>query len=185
MSRSLISKKYKTILADPPWQYNNKTGKSAPEHKRLRRYSTMDMDSLKAMRPMIDDLTAEDCHLWMWCTWPMIQNGLDLMAVWGFQYKTGIPWLKVAKNGEPDGRCMGFYGRVVTEMILFGVRSKSTYRTKPPHNTKNIIIAQKQAHSEKPDDQYSLIESQSHGPYIELFARKSRDGWDCWGDEAP
>ena len=179
-----MNKKYSTILADPPWRYSNRTGKSAPEHKRLRRYATMSTLELSSMRPMIDNLAHEDCHLWMWCTWPMIQNGLDLMDTWGFQYKTGIPWLKVTKNGEPDGRCMGFYGRVVTEILLFGVRSKTTYRTKPPHNVKNIIIAQKRAHSQKPEEQYALIERQSHGPYIELFARNKREGWDSWGNEA-
>lgn len=143
----------------------------------------MTLEDLIAMRLFIDSLVEPKCHLWLWCTWPMMNNGLELMKEWGFEYKTGIPWLKVAKNGTPDGRCMGFYGRVVTEVLLFGVRSKGTYRTKPPHNKKNIIIAQKTKHSEKPKDQYKLIESQSYGPFMELFARNTREGWDAWGNE--
>ncbi|HMG16442.1 MAG TPA: MT-A70 family methyltransferase, partial [Saprospiraceae bacterium] len=107
--------KYKTILADPPWRYSNRTGKASPEHSRLHRYKTMSIDELIKMKGFISELSADQCHLYLWCTWPMISQGLILMKEWGFEYKTGIPWLKVAKNGEPDGRSMGFYGRVVTE----------------------------------------------------------------------
>lgn len=176
--------KFKTILVDPPWRYDNRTGKPSPEHGRLFRYSTMTIDELEAMRPSIDELANRDCHLWMWCTWPMLNDGLRLMESWGFEYKTGIPWIKTAKDGTPDGRCMGFYGRVVSEILLFGVRSeKGTFRTRPPHNTKNVIHAPKRDHSRKPDEQYELIEKQSYEPRIELFARTQREGWDTWGDE--
>lgn len=175
---------FKTILADPPWRYNNRTGKASPEHKRLNRYDTMSMDELIEMRSFIDSISASECHLWLWCTWPMIKQGLEVIEAWGFQYKTGIPWIKIAKNGDPDGRSMGFYGRVVTEILLFGVRSDGIFRTKPPHNKKNIIIAPKRDHSRKPHEQYELIESQSYEPYIELFARDNRIGWTSWGAQA-
>lgn len=179
-------KKYKTILIDPPWRYGNRTGKSSPEHKRLKRYETMNIEELKEMRDIIKKISDEECHMYMWCTWSMMNEGLELMKEYGFEYKTGIPWLKVAKNGEPDGRCMGFYGRVVTEFMLFGVKSKKSksFRTKPPHNKKNIIIAPKREHSRKPDEQYEHIESKSYEPYIELFARNEKENWDRWGDEA-
>lgn len=176
--------KYKTILADPPWQYNNRTGKGSPEHKRLNRYSTMTFEELLQMGETIKNITDKEAHIYMWCTWPMIKEGIQLLEAWGFEYKTGIPWLKVAKDGTPDGRCMGFYGRVVTEFILFGSKcDKKAFRTKGPHNKKNVIIARKGRHSEKPQDQYDHIESKSFGNYIELFARDYKEGWDCWGDE--
>lgn len=171
---------YKTILADPPWQFNNRTGKMAPEHKRLNRYSTL---SLKEIKELPVQLTAtENSHLYLWVPNALLPEGLEVMKSWGFEYKTNIVWHKVRKDGEPDGRGVGFYFRNTTEIILFGIRGKS--RTLQPGRSQvNIIKSRKREHSRKPDELYDLIESCSPGPYLEMFARGKRNGWEQWGNE--
>jgi len=106
------------------------------------------------------------------------------MESWGFEYKTNIVWLKVRKDGGPDGRGVGFYFRNVTELVLFGTRGK--LRTfKAGRRMVNLIATQKEKHSKKPDELYDVIEHCSPGPYLELFARNIRPGWTQWGDEFP
>ena len=112
-------KKYRTILADPPWQFQNRTGKVAPEHKRLNRYSTMTLSEIKQLP--ITSITAEKSHLYLWVPNALLPEGLEVMAAWGFKYKTNIIWEKVRKDGFPDGRGVGFYFRNATEILLFGV----------------------------------------------------------------
>lgn len=171
---------YSTILADPPWKFNNRTGKMAPEHKRLYRYHTMTNDEI--INLPVSKIAAPKAHLYLWVPNALISLGLQVMESWGFTYKTNIVWYKVRKDGGPDRRGVGFYFRNVTELILFGV--KGSYRTLQPGRTMpNIIISQKREHSRKPEQQYSVIEKCSPGPYIELFARVARLGWECWGDE--
>jgi N6-adenosine-specific RNA methylase IME4 len=105
------------------------------------------------------------------------------MKAWGFEYKTNIIWHKIRKDGGPDGRGVGFYFRNTTEILLFGVKGK--LRTSNPGRTQvNIIKSRKQEHSRKPEEQYKIIESCSPGPYIELFSRGSRPGWDVWGNQS-
>lgn len=171
---------YSTLLVDPPWRFTNRTGKMAPEHRRLSRYSTMTVEEMKALP--VPDLVRSQSHLYMWCPNALLAEGLDLMQGWGFTYKTNLIWYKVRKDGGPDGRGVGFYFRNVTEMILFGVRGNM--RTLAPGRSQtNIIVQRKREHSKKPDEQYSLIEECSPGPYLELFARDRVTGWDTWGDE--
>lgn len=174
--------KFSTILADPPWQFKNRTGKVAPEHRRLRRYSTMELDEIKALP--ISDITLPDSHLYLWVPNALIQEGLDVMKAWGFTYKTNLVWYKIRKDGGPDGRGVGFYFRNVTELVLFGVRGNM--RTLAPGRRQvNLFATRKREHSRKPDELYDIIEACSPGPYLELFARYPRDGWYQWGDEAP
>jgi len=169
-----------TILADPPWQFSNRTGKMAPEHKRLSRYATMDQKSIKALP--IADLALSQSHLYLWVPNALIQEGLDVMKAWGFTYKTNLVWYKIRKDGGPDGRGVGFYFRNVTELILFGTRGK--LRTSSPGRSQvNILSSQKREHSRKPDEFYDLIRRCSPGPYLELFARHAQDGWSQWGDQ--
>lgn len=174
-------KKYSTILADPPWQFQNRTGKMAPEHKRLKRYETMKLKEIKELP--IELLAQDKAHLYLWVPNALLQEGLDVMKAWGFTYKTNIIWHKVRKDGEPDGRGVGFYFRNTTEILLFGI--KGSMRTLDPGRSQvNIIRTMKQEHSRKPDEQYDIIEKCSPGPYLELFARGSRKGWASWGDQA-
>ncbi len=171
---------YTTILADPPWQFQNRTGKMAPEHRRLLRYPTMDLQEI--MDLPISRFAAAKSHCYLWVPNALLQEGLQVMKSWGFTYKCNLVWYKVRKDGGPDGRGVGFYFRNVTELILFGVRG--SMRTLQPGRTQvNILSTRKREHSRKPDEIYDLIENCSPGPYIELFARFKRQGWDQWGNE--
>lgn len=171
---------YGAILIDPPWRFANRTGKVAPEHKRLRRYETMSSEEIAALP--VGSLAAEQSHLYMWCPNALLLEGLQIMQAWGFTYKTNLVWYKIRKDGGPDGRGVGFYFRNVTELVLFGIKGK--LRTFKPGRTQvNVISTRKEEHSKKPDVLYDIIEQCSPGPYLELFARFQRPGWQQWGDE--
>lgn len=181
-SRRLRGRKFQTILADPPWQFTNRTGKMAPEHRRLNRYSTMSLDEICALP--VDEVVDEPAHLYLWVPNALLPDGLKVMAAWGFEYKTNIIWQKIRKDGGPDGRGVGFYFRNVTEMILFGVRGKGARTLDPGRTQVNFLATRKREHSRKPDEQYDIIEACSRGPFLEMFARGSRPGWATWGNEA-
>ena len=169
-----------TILIDPPWRFQNRTGKMAPEHKRLHRYPTMSFAEI-AMLP-VARYAKTPSHLYLWCPNALLREALDIMREWGFIYKTNIVWYKIRKDGGPDGRGVGFYFRNVTELLLFGV--KGSMRTLKPGRTQvNLISTRKQEHSRKPAEVYDIIEACSPGPYLELFARERVAGWTQWGDE--
>jgi N6-adenosine-specific RNA methylase IME4 len=169
-----------TILADPPWRFSNRTGKMAPEHRRLSRYGTMTLEDI--MNLPVEPLASDNAHLYLWVPNALIAEGMEVMRRWGFKYKTNLVWYKIRKDGGPDGRGVGFYFRNVTELILFGVRGNM--RTLQPGRTQvNVIESRKREHSRKPDEQYDLIERCSPGPYLELFARHRRPGWVSWGNE--
>lgn len=178
-SRS-VHGRFSTILADPPWRFANRTGKMAPEHRRLSRYTTLSFKEI--MDIPVARAAAESSHLYLWIPNSLLPYGLETMQAWGFTYKTNIIWHKVRKDGGPDGRGVGFYFRNTTEMILFGIRGRM--RTLPPGRRQvNIICAQKREHSRKPDETYQLIEACSPGPYLELFARGKRKHWTQWGNQ--
>lgn len=171
---------YTTFLADPPWQFQNRTGKVAPEHKRLLRYPTMELKEI--MELPVSRLAAAQSHLYLWVPNALLQEGLRVMEAWGFTYKSNLVWCKIRKDGGPDGRGVGFYFRNVTELILFGVRGRM--RTLSPGRRQvNVLRSRKREHSRKPDEIYDVIEACSPGPYLELFARFKRPGWDQWGNE--
>jgi N6-adenosine-specific RNA methylase IME4 len=178
----LQGRKFKTILADPPWQFQNRTGKVAPEHKRLQRYGTLCLEDIKALP--VEDAAAEVSHLYLWVPNALLAEGLAVMQAWGFQYKSNLVWHKIRKDGGPDGRGVGFYFRNVTELILFGVRGKKARTLQPGRSQVNFLATQKREHSRKPDEQYALIESCSPGPFLELFARGERKNWTVWGNQA-
>lgn len=177
----LENRKFGTILADPPWQFANRTGKMAPEHKRLSRYATLTLKEILALP--VAEAADEQSHLYLWVPNALLAEGMEVLKAWGFTYKTNLIWHKIRKDGGPDGRGVGFYFRNTTEMILFGVRG--SLRTLPPGRRQvNVIRTQKREHSRKPDEQYEIIEACSPGPYLELFARGSREGWVTWGNQA-
>ena len=173
---------FRTVLADPPWRFTNRTGKVAPEHRRLDRYSTLDLDAICALD--VASVAADRAHLYLWVPNALLPEGLRVMQAWGFRYVSNIVWAKRRQDGGPDGRGVGFYFRNVTELILFGVRGKNVRTLDPARRQVNMIETRKREHSRKPDEQYSLIEACSPGPYLELFARHPREGWQVWGDEA-
>ena len=178
--------RFKTIYADPPWQFTNRSGKIAPENKKLTRYGTMNLADIKSLP--VNEIADNQAHLYLWVPNALLPQGIEVMQEWGFTYKTNLIWEKVRKDGHPDGRGVGFYFRNVTEVLLFGVKTKrktDTFRTLQPGRSQvNLIRTMKREHSRKPDEFVSLIESCSPGPYIELFARGTRPGWVSWGDQA-
>lgn len=180
--KSVGDRKFATVLADPPWQFQNRTGKMAPEHKRLTRYPTMSLQELKDLP--VEAVVEDSAHLYLWVPNALMGEGLQVMSHWGFTYKTNIIWYKVRKDGGPDRRGVGFYFRNVTEMILFGVRGKNARTLAPGRRQENMIVSRKREHSRKPDEQYDIIEGCSWGPFIELFARGPREGWYGWGNQA-
>ena len=157
------------MLADPPWRFTNRTGKVAPEHRRLDRYDTMTLDAICALP--VASCVAPTAHLYLWVPSSLLPDGLKVLQAWGFRYVTQLVWAKRRKDGGPDGRGVGFYFRNVYEPILFGVRG--SLRTLAP--------GRRQV---KPDEQYELVEACSPAPYLELFARYPRPGWSAWGSEA-
>jgi N6-adenosine-specific RNA methylase IME4 len=181
--RSFVNgRRFGSILADPPWQFQNRTGKVAPEHRRLSRYSTMTLPQIQAL-PVVH-AAAPVCHLYLWVPNALLPDGLRVMESWGFQYKSNIVWHKIRKDGGPDGRGVGFYFRNVTELLLFGIRGKNA-RTLPPGRSQvNFLATRKREHSRKPDEQYPLIEECSPGPFLELFARGGRPNWASWGNQS-
>ena len=175
-------KQYRTIYADPPWQFANRTGKMAPEHKRLNRYSTMKLEDIKKIP--VNEAAAGKSHLYLWVPNALLPEGLEVMKAWGFEYKTNLIWEKVRKDGMPDGRGVGFYFRNTTEMLLFGIKGDNNRTLDPGRSQVNLLRTQKREHSRKPDEFVNLIEECSPGPFLELFARGDRSGWDMWGNQA-
>ncbi|MBL8581364.1 MAG: S-adenosylmethionine-binding protein [Rhizobiaceae bacterium] len=182
LMHGLAGRRFHTVLADPPWRFVNRTGKVAPEHRRLSRYETMTTDEICALP--VAECVWQPAHLYLWVPNALLPDGLRVMQAWGFEYKSNIVWHKVRKDGGSDGRGVGFYFRNVTEMLLFGVRGRNARTEGPGRSQVNYIATRKREHSRKPDEQYALIESCSKGPYLELFARGTRPGWVYWGNQA-
>lgn len=178
----VAGRRFRTILADPPWRFQNRTGKMAPEHRRLSRYGTMDLAEIKALP--VADAAADPAHLYLWVPNALLPEGLEVMAAWGFAYKSNIVWHKVRKDGGSDGRGVGFYFRNVTELVLFGTRGRNA-RTEAAGRTQvNLLSTRKREHSRKPDELYTIIEQCSPGERLELFGRGGRPNWTTWGDQA-
>lgn len=174
--------RFQTILADPPWRFTNRTGKVAPEHRRLNRYGTMALSEIKELP--VADVAKEPAHLYLWVPNALLPDGLEVMKAWGFEYKSNVIWHKIRKDGGSDGRGVGFYFRNVTEIVLFGVCGKNARTLAPGRSQVNLIGTQKREHSRKPDELYDVIEACSRGPFLEMFARDTRKGWTGWGNQA-
>ena len=179
---ALKGQSFGCILADPPWQFINRTGKMAPEHKRLSRYGTMDLATITTLP--VQAISAPTSHLYLWVPNALLPEGLKVMQAWGFSYKSNIVWRKIRKDGGSDGRGVGFYFRNVTELVLFGTRGKNARTLQPGRTQVNYLGTRKREHSRKPDELYPIIEGCSAGPRLELFARGARPGWTVWGNQA-
>jgi N6-adenosine-specific RNA methylase IME4 len=177
----LPSRRFGAIVADPPWRFRNRTGKVAPEHRRLARYGTLTLEEIAALP--VAGVAAERSHLYLWVPNALLAEGLAVMAAWGYTYKSNLVWHKVRGDGGSDGRGVGFYFRNVTELVLFGARG-GLRTLAPARRQVNLFQSRKREHSRKPDELYPIVEACSPGPYLELFARHARDGWTAWGDEA-
>lgn len=173
---------FSTVMADPPWRFTNRTGKVAPEHHRLTRYPTLSLDEICNLP--VGEHMKDTAHCYLWVPNALLPDGLKVLEAWGFQYKSNIIWHKVRKDGQSDGRGVGFYFRNVTEIILFGVRGKNARTLPPARSQVNLFGTRKREHSRKPDEQYDIIENCSPGPFLELFGRGVREGWTVWGNQA-
>jgi N6-adenosine-specific RNA methylase IME4 len=175
-------RRFATILADPPWRFTNRTGKMAPEHRRLSRYGTLTLDEIAALP--VAGIAAEPAHLYLWVPNALLPEGLRVVEAWGFRYKSNLVWHKVRMDGGSDGRGVGFYFRNVTELLLFGVRGRDARTLAAGRRQVNLLATRKREHSRKPDELYPIIEACSRAPRLELFARGVREGWATWGDQA-
>lgn len=161
-------KKYRTILADPPWQRNQTGVRGAARH-----YELMPLERIKAMP--VQDLAEENSHLYVWIPNALLQEGLDVIKAWGFTFRSPIYWIKPRLG-------LGNYIRNASETCLFATRGKAPVKF---HAQPNWMFCPQQDHSHKPEEQFAIIQRLSDGPYLELFARRRQPGWDCWGFEAP
>ena len=182
LSTFLGSQKFGAVIADPPWRFTNRTGKMAPEHKRLARYPTVTLEDICALP--VADFMEERSHCYLWVPNALLPEGLRVMSEWSFTYKSNIVWHKIRKDGGSDGRGVGFYFRNVTEGLLFGIRGKNARTLQPGRRQVNLFGARKRERSRKPDEQYDIIESCGWGPYLELLGRARRDNWTVWGNQA-
>src|SRR5258708_6245769 len=165
-------RQFATLLADPPWQFQNKTGKVAPEHRRLSRYATLSLPEIIALP--VAELSASTSHLYLWVPNALLPEGLSVMQAWGFKYKSNLVWHKIRKDKGSDGRGVGFYFRNVTELLLFGVRGKNARTLAPGRRQVNLFATRKREHSRNPDEQYAVIEASSPGPFLDLFPPRTR-----------
>lgn len=158
--------KYKTILADPPWDINQKGKRGAASH-----YALMKLDQIKAMP--VADFCDKNAHLYLWVPNGLLQEGLDVIKKWGFTFRSPIYWIKPRLG-------LGNYIRNASETCLFATRGHAPvkFRAQP-----NWLFAPFQGHSHKPEEQFAIIERLSDAPYLELFARRRQPGWDAWGNE--
>ena len=174
--------KFNTILADPPWRFDNRYQKNSPEYKNVYRYSTLGLNDIKKLP--VNLIANNPSHLYLWVPNALLLEGLEVMKEWGFQYKNNLIWHKIRKDGGPDGRGLGHYFRNTTEIVLFGIKGKKARTLPAARSQVNFLATRKREHSRKPDEMYEIIERCSPWPYLELFARGERLNWRVWGNEA-
>lgn len=158
--------RFHTILADPPWDINQRGAYGANKH-----YDLMPLERIKAMP--IKDLAEENGHCWLWVTNNTLRCGFDVLEAWGFTPRSVFTWIKLRIG-------LGVYLRNCTEHVLLGTRGKAPVLCK---NQINFGIFQVQDHSHKSEEIHKIVERVSPGPYLELFARRRMPGWDVWGNE--
>ncbi|GHG43914.1 DNA methyltransferase [Sinomonas cellulolyticus] len=168
-SRQYVGPKFATILADPPWDVQQKGARGA-----IQNYSLLPLQRIKDMP--VADIAADDAHLWLWVTNAMLRDGYDVAEAWGFTPRSLLTWVKPRFT-------LGVYLRNATEHVIFATRGKAPvlYRSQA-----TWVFAPLQDHSHKPEEQFAIIERVSPGPYLELFARRrppTRAPWSVWGNE--
>jgi N6-adenosine-specific RNA methylase IME4 len=174
-------RKYGAIYADPPWSFRNwstkGTGRNAISH-----YDCLDFRTLIGLP--IADLAADDCALFVWATDPLLPRAIELIKAWGFEYKTvAFYWVKLnsaAKRDTDYFTGLGYWTRANPEQCLLATRGKPPRQAK---DVKRLVVEKRREHSRKPDCVRERVERLVAGPYLELFARETKPGWDCWGDQ--
>lgn len=172
-------RKYSVIYADPPWSFDVWSGegkdRSAENH-----YPTMTQGEIEALP--VADLAADDCALFMWAVMPQLPEALRVIEAWGFDYKTcAFVWVKQTKDEERFATGMGYWTRANAEVCLLATKGSPARLNADVHQ---VVATPRMEHSRKPDEVATRIERLVPGPYIELFARRPRDGWDLWGNQS-
>jgi N6-adenosine-specific RNA methylase IME4 len=171
-------RRFSVIYTDPPWSFKVYSGKGK-QRSADRHYDTMHIDDIRALP--VASLAADDCALFLWCVNPEIPGALKVIEAWGFEFKTaGLTWIKQNRSGEGLFTGMGYWTRANSELCLLATRGSPQRRSMDVHQ---VIMAPVGEHSEKPGEAHKRIERLLAGPYIELFARKTRPGWSTWGNE--
>ena len=174
-------KKYNIIYADPPWEYNSRANhKTKFGCGACGYYDLMSMDEIKSLP--IPDLSADNCALFMWCTFPFLEKQIELFKHWGFKYKTvGFTWIKTNPRNKNPFFGVGYYTKSNAEVCLLGIKGKM----KPVSNkVSSVIISPRREHSRKPDEaRNKIVELFGNMPRLEMFAREKTEGWDAWGNE--
>ena len=178
MDISNINKQYKVIYADPPWYFKSYSekgeGRNATKHYQCSGLS--DIISLP-----INNIAEGNSTLIMWVTDPFLQHAFKVIEAWGFNYKTvAFTWVKQNKNNQNYFKGLGYWTRANPEMALLATKGKPR---RISSNVDQLVVSNRREHSRKPDEIYERIEQLLEGPYIELFARTQRTGWDSWGNQ--
>lgn len=179
-------KRYSVIYADPPWRFNNYSAKGEGRNA-VAHYPCMAFRDLFALP--IGAAARDDCVLFLWATDPLLPQALELISAWGFAYKTvGFYWAKLNKSASPASfgpgdffTGLGYWSRANVEQCLLATRGRPRRLAK---DVKRLVVAPRREHSRKPEEVYERIERLTAGPYLELFARESRPGWDSWGHQS-
>lgn len=174
-------RKYAVILANPPWSFRNwsakGTGRNAVSH-----YDCLDFSSLAALP--VSEFAADKCALFLWATDPLLPRALELIQAWGFEYKTvAFYWVKLNSAAKHDADYftgLGYWTRANPEQCLLATRGKPSRQAK---DVRRLVVEKRREHSRKPDCVRERIERLVKGPYLELFARETKRGWDCRGDQ--
>ncbi len=169
--------RFRTIIADPPWGFENWSEKGEAKNPSAH-YDCLPLDQIKALN--VSHIAAPDCLLMLWATAPLLPEAIETMRAWGFTYKTFAPWAKQSKTGRKWAFGPGYILRSAAEIVLIGTLGRPPIRSRA---TRNLIVAPVREHSRKPDDQYTMAEAIGAPPYAELFSRSSREGWEAWGKE--
>jgi N6-adenosine-specific RNA methylase IME4 len=186
MTAAPPSNRYRVIYADPPWTFATYTHKGKGRNAEAY-YDCMSIEDIEAIP--VANWAAKDCVLLLWTTDPLLPQALEVIRAWGFSYKTvGFYWAKLNKSAPSETygdssffTGLGFWTRANPELCLLATRGHPKRRRA---DVKKLIVSPRREHSRKPDEAYDRIEALCEGPYLELFARTARPGWDRWGAEA-
>jgi len=172
-------KRYGVIYSDPPWHFKVYDDETGSDRGAIAHYDTMSFEQIAAIP--VTNWAAEDCVLFLWATDPLLPKALELISLWGFEYKTvGFYWAKTNKDEKTFFTGMGYWTRANPEQCLLATRGKPKRLNA---DVQRLIVAPRREHSRKPDEVRSAIERLVPGPYLEMFARETKPGWDVFGNQ--
>lgn len=173
-------KKYNIIYADPPWNFKTYSAKGKEHKSADAHYQCMNIDDIYNLP--IDKIAADDCILFLWVTFPLLNEGLKTIEQWGFTYKTvGFNWVKKNKKSDSLFWGLGFWTRSNSELCLIATKGSPKRISAGVHS---VVISPIEEHSKKPQEvRERIVQLVGDLPRVELFARQKTDGWDVWGNE--